>query len=76
MRFMVTKNSVGAVVFIEFLNRLIHNAEKPIYLIVDGHPAHKAKKVTEFVESVREHLQIVLPAWLFARAQSRRAGME
>jgi len=58
MRFMVTKNSVGAVVFIEFLNRLIHNAEKPIYLIVDGHPAHKAKKVTEFVESVREHLQL------------------
>ena len=58
MRFMVTKNSVGAVVFTEFLKRLIHNAEKPIYLIVDGHPAHKAKKVTEFVESVRERLQL------------------
>ena len=58
MRFMVTKNSVGALVFIEFLKRLIHNAEKPIYLIVDGHPAHKAKKVTKFVESVRERLQL------------------
>jgi len=58
MRFMVTKNSVGAVVFIEFLKRLIHNAEKPISLIVDGHPAHKAKKVTEFVESVRERLHL------------------
>jgi Transposase and inactivated derivatives len=58
MRFMVTKKTVGAVVFIEFLKRLIHNAEKPIYLIVDGHPAHKAKKVTKFVESVRERLQL------------------
>jgi len=58
MRFMVAKKSVGAVVFIEFLKRLIHNAEKPIYLIVDGHPAHKAKKVTKFVESVRERLQL------------------
>jgi transposase len=58
MRFMVTKNTVGALVFIEFLKRLIHNAEKPIYLIVDGHPAHKAKKVTKFVESVRERLQL------------------
>jgi len=58
MRFMVTKSSVGASVFIEFLKRLIHNAENPIYLIVDGHPAHKAKKVKAFVESVKERLQL------------------
>jgi transposase len=58
MRFMVTKNSVGAAVFIEFLKRLIHNAEKPIYLIVDGHPAHRAKKVKTFVESVKQRLQL------------------
>jgi transposase len=58
MRFMVTKSGVGALVFIEFLKRLIHNVERPIYLIVDGHPAHKAKKVTAFVESVKERLQL------------------
>ena len=58
MRFMVTKSSVNASVFIEFLKRLIHNADKPIYLIVDGHPAHKAKKVKAFVESVKERLQL------------------
>ena len=57
MRFMVTKSSVGASVFIEFLKRLIHNVDKPIYLIVDGKPAHKAKKVKAFVESVKERLQ-------------------
>jgi transposase len=58
MRFMVTKSRVGASVFIEFLKRLIHNVDKPIYLIVDGHPAHKAKKVKAFAESVKERLQL------------------
>jgi transposase len=48
MRFMVTKSSVGALVFIEFLKRLIHNAEKPIYLIVDGHPAHTSLSTPYF----------------------------
>jgi transposase len=45
MRFMVTKGRVGADTFIEFLKRLIHNAHRPIFLIVDGHPAHKQKKL-------------------------------
>jgi hypothetical protein len=57
MRFLVTKSGVGALVFIEFLKRLIHNADNPIYLIVDGHPAQKAKKVKAFVESVKKRLQ-------------------
>jgi transposase len=58
MRFMVTKSSVGATVFIEFLKRLIHNVERPIFLIVDGHPAHRSKKVKAFVESQKERLQL------------------
>jgi hypothetical protein len=45
MRFMITKGRVGAKVFIDFLIRLIHNAKRPIFLVVDGHPAHRAKKV-------------------------------
>jgi transposase len=60
MRFMVTKEKVGADTFMEFLKRLIHNAEKPIFLIVDGHPAHKAKKVKAFVESVKDQLRLFL----------------
>ena len=41
---------VNAGVFV-FLKRLIHNAERPIFLIVDGQPTHKAKKVERYVES-------------------------
>jgi len=57
-RFMTVKGTVGAAKFIDFLKRLIHNAERMIFLIVDGHPAHKAKMVTRFVESVKDRLQI------------------
>ena len=58
LRFMVTKGRVGAKVFIDFLIRLIHNAKRPIFLIVDGHPVHKAKKVSQFVDSVKDRLRM------------------
>lgn len=57
-RFMIVKGSVGANVFIEFLKRLIHNADRMIFLIVDNHPAHKAKIVTQFLESVTDRLRL------------------
>jgi transposase len=57
-RFMTVKGRVGAAKFIDFLKRLIHNAERMIFLIVDGHPAHKAKMVARFVESVKDRLQL------------------
>jgi transposase len=55
---MTVKGRVGAAKFIDFLKRLIHNAERMILLIVDGHPAHKAKMVRRFVESVKDRLQL------------------
>lgn len=58
MRFMVTKGRVGAKTFIEFLKRLIHNADRMIFLIVDGHPAHRAKSVARYLTSVNKHLRL------------------
>ncbi len=57
-RFMVTPSRVGAAVFIEFLKRLIHNAERPIFLVVDGHPAHKAKMVKKFLAASEGRLRL------------------
>jgi len=59
-RFMTVRGRVGAKVFLEFLKRLIHNAERMIFLIVDGHPAHKAKIVAHFVASMKDRLQLFL----------------
>lgn len=58
IRFMTVKGRVNAGVFIEFLKRLIHNAPGPIFLIVDGHPSHKAKKVGAFVEGTGGRLRL------------------
>lgn len=60
LRFMVTKGRVGAKVFIDFLKRLIRDVRGRIFLIVDGHPAHKAKLVKTFIESkkVKNRLQL------------------
>lgn len=58
MRFMVTTKSVNADVFVEFLKRLMKNAKTPIYLIVDGHPTHRARKTTKYVESQGDKLKL------------------
>jgi transposase len=64
MRFMVTKGRVGAKVFIEFLKRLIYNSDRMIFLIVDGHPAHRAKIVGKYLDSVKDRLRLFfLPSY-------------
>lgn len=50
--------AVGAKGFVEFLKRLMVNADKPVFLIVDGHPAHKAKLVKNYVESLDGKLKL------------------
>ncbi len=58
MRFMVVRGGVGADVFINFLKRLIHGQRRPIFLIVDGHPSHRSKKVKAYVESLQGKLRL------------------
>ena len=48
-RFMLHDGSVNAQVFKEFLKRLLIGADGPVFLVVDGHPIHKAKLIKEFV---------------------------
>jgi len=49
-RFMTVEGRVNASVFRDFLKRLITGMDRKIFLIVDGHPAHKAKLVSRFVQ--------------------------
>ena len=64
LRFMVTKDRVNADVFIDFLKRLVYRAERPIYLIVNGHPTHTAKKVKQYIELTNGMLTLYfLPAY-------------
>lgn len=64
MRFMTINGKMNADKFIAFLQRLIYNATKNIFLILDGHPVHKSKKVRAFVESTRGGLRLfILPPY-------------
>jgi transposase len=59
MRFMIKeKGGVNATVFIEFLKRLLIGARRPIFLIVDRGPAHRAKKTKAFVETLGGKLKL------------------
>ena len=57
-RFMTVEGRMNAEKFIEFLKRLIHNASRPVFLIVDRHPSHRAKKVLAFVRSTEGRLRL------------------
>jgi len=57
-RFMTLRGRVGAAQFIEFIKRLLHGVQRMVFLIVDGHPAHKAKMVTRFIETVKDHFRL------------------
>ena len=58
LRFMVTDQRVNAATFIDFLRRLLVNAERPIYLVLDGHPVHRSKKMHDFVETQEGNLRL------------------
>lgn len=57
-RFMGVPGRVNAKVFVSFLSRLLVGARHPIFLIVDGHPTHKAKATQRFVASTAGRLRL------------------
>lgn len=64
LRFMVVKGSVNSDKICDFLEKLMHNAEKPVYLIWDGHPTHRSKKVKEYIASFDGKLRVfILPSY-------------
>jgi transposase len=64
LRFMLFEGGMNAERFIEFLKRLIHGAKHPTFLILDGHPVHKSKRVRAFVESTGGWLRLfILPPY-------------
>ena len=64
LRFMLTEGRVTASVFVDFLKRLMVNAPAPIFLVVDGHPVHRAKTVKAFVKEQSGRLELhYLPSY-------------
>lgn len=57
-RFMIHEGSVTAPVFKTFLQRLMVGATQPVFVVVDGHPIHKAVLVRKYVESQEGKLKL------------------
>jgi hypothetical protein len=77
LRFVILEDgSVNADAFIEFIKRLLVGVKRKIFLIVDGGPAHRAKKTKAFVESFAGKTAVILSSSLFAEQKSRRLGVE
>jgi transposase len=58
LRFMGVEGRLNTKRFIEFLKRLLQGAERPVFLILDGHPVHRAKAVRNFVDSTEGMLEL------------------
>src|SRR6201997_5770272 len=58
LRFMVVKGSVNGAAFVGFLKRLMHNASRPIFLILDGGSFHRSRPVRDYVASPDGRLRL------------------
>lgn len=56
--FKVYAGMLNAALFILFLEDLLKGRSQPIFLVVDGLPAHKAKSVAKYVQSTKGRLEL------------------
>lgn len=64
LHFTILRDKFNAEVFIVFLDRLLGQFEEKIHLVVDGHSAHRAKKVAEWVADRNDRIELhFLPAY-------------
>src|SRR4029450_7988826 len=57
LRFRLFTGSFTGPVFVDFLERLLRGCiGRKVYLILDGHPVHHAKRVTAWVQAHAERL--------------------
>jgi DDE superfamily endonuclease len=75
LRFAVYEGNTNAGILTDFCKRLLHSPGS-VYLIVDGHPAHRATATKEFATFTEGRLKLVFLPRLLARAESRRMGLE
>lgn len=64
LSFMLFKENFDATVFVRFLARLLRQVQRRIFLILDGHSAHKAASTRRWIEKHRDRLEVYfLPAY-------------
>jgi transposase len=57
LQFMIIERFNGGV-FIDFLKRMIRYSKEKIFFITDGHPAHKTKKLKEWLDENKDRIEV------------------
>lgn len=58
LQFMIIDGQFNGELFIEFLKRMIRYSKQKIYFVTDGHPAHKTKKLNEWLEKNKTRIEV------------------
>jgi transposase len=54
----VVKENLRVPLFIRFLSRLIEHAGRKVYLVLDGHPVHRAKRVRTLAKERSDQIEL------------------
>ena len=60
LRFAAYAGTFTSTTFIDFCQRLLHDSDRPVFLVVDGHPTHRSRAVQDFVASTNGRLRLFL----------------
>lgn len=64
LNFMVFKKRFCSEVFLDFLKRLVKQSPRKVFLIVDGHPVHRAIKVKNWIVKDTHNIRLIfLPGY-------------
>jgi len=58
LQFMIIDGSFNSEVFETFLKQIIKYSRQKIFFITDGHPAHKTKKLNEWLEENKQRIEV------------------
>jgi transposase len=58
LRFAAYEGNLNGGVFIDFCRRLLHDAQGPVFLVLDGRPVHRSKAVKQFARSTGGRLRL------------------
>src|SRR3954453_5002514 len=73
LRFMIYEGALKAPIFLNFLQRLVREAARKLFVIVDNLPVHRAHRVTAWVQNHADQIELVyLPPPACAGAGSTR----
>ena len=84
LRFAGYDGTFTSATFIDFCRRLLHDADRPVFLVVDGHPTHRSTAVKEFIAATAGRLRLFyLPGyspqlnpdeWVWKNVKADRIG--